>query len=158
MTLGLFAPDDAATEAIGAALASALVPGDVVTLEGDLGTGKTALARAIIRARLGDPHHEVPSPTFAIVQPYRGIVHADLYRLSDETELFELGIFEDEEAIVLVEWPQRAPMLFDRPGLRIHLDMGEDGHGRKISIRTGAGRESAGLAKVLAPWAEDGTH
>lgn len=145
----LFAPDEAATEAIGAALAGQLVPGDIVTLEGDLGVGKTALARAMIRARLGDPELEVPSPSFAIVQPYRGIMHADLYRLADESELIELGLMDDEDDILLVEWPQRAPSLFARPGLRITIAMAPVG--RVLTVEA-VGREAPGLAAALAPW------
>ena len=145
----LFAPDEAATEAIGIALAGQLVPGDIVTLEGDLGVGKTALARAMIRARLGDPDLEVPSPSFAIVQPYRGILHADLYRLADESELIELGLMDDEDDILLVEWPQRAPSLFERPGLRIAIAMAPTG--RVLTVEA-AGRDAPGLADALAPW------
>lgn len=145
----LFAPDEAATEAIGIALAGQLVPGDIVTLEGDLGVGKTALARAMIRARLGDPDMEVPSPSFAIVQPYTGILHADLYRLADESELIELGLMDDEDDILLVEWPQRAPSLFERPGLRIAIAMAPTG--RVLTVEA-AGRDAPGLAAALAPW------
>lgn len=147
----LFAPDEAATEAIGAALAGQLVPGDIVTLEGDLGVGKTALARAIIRARLGDPGLEVPSPSFALVQPYRGLMHADLYRLADESELIELGLLDDDDDILLVEWPQRAPSLFERPGLRIEIAMGPQGAGRVVTVAV-KGRDAPGLAAALAPW------
>lgn len=152
--IALFAPDDAATDAIGAALAGVLQPGDVLALEGDLGTGKTALARAIIRAHLGDPDHEVPSPTFAIVQPYRGIIHADLYRLADESEMAELGLYDDEDAILLIEWPERAPALFDRDGLRIGLAMGAGGKGRRISIAAMGARGLDPIATALARWRE----
>lgn len=154
--IALFAPDEKATDAIGAKLADVLQPGEVVALKGDLGTGKTALARAVIRARLGDPGHEVPSPTFAIVQPYRGIVHADLYRLADESEMMELGLLDGEEAIILVEWPERAPMLFDREGLNITIHMGEGGKGRRIGIEPMGGREMGAIARALAPWREKG--
>jgi|TARA_A100001391_G_scaffold119236_1_gene81121 tRNA threonylcarbamoyl adenosine modification protein YjeE len=149
--IALFAPDAAATDAIGAAIAAHLRAGDIVTLEGDLGAGKTALARAIIRARLNEPNLEVPSPTFAIVQPYRGIIHADLYRLADESEIDELGLIEDENDIVLVEWPERAPSLMRRPGLGIAIGMGAAGNGRVLSV-TARGREPEGLADALAPW------
>lgn len=151
----LFAPDAAATEAIGAVIAGHLVAGDLVTLQGDLGVGKTALARAIIRARLGDPELEVPSPSFAIVQPYRGIVHADLYRLADESEIVELGLLDDVSDIVLVEWPERAPSLFEQPGLRITIAMAPHGAGRTLTIRP-AGREAPDLAQALAPWRQAG--
>ncbi|RDE09396.1 tRNA (adenosine(37)-N6)-threonylcarbamoyltransferase complex ATPase subunit type 1 TsaE [Pelagibacterium lacus] len=150
--LTAFAPDDAATAAIGTALAAVLRPGDVVALDGGLGAGKTALARAIIRARLGAPDLEVPSPTFAIVQPYPGILHADLYRLADESEIFELGLFDDDDVILLVEWPQRAPILFDRDGLKLTLDMGEDGAGRVLSVKPMGHRDMAPVATALAPW------
>src|SRR5690606_1914607 len=74
--------DDAATAALGARLARVLTPGDRVVLAGGLGAGKTALARAIIRSLMGDPELDVPSPTFALVQPYEGrglhVLHADL--------------------------------------------------------------------------------
>lgn len=154
--IALYAPDDAATDAIGAAIAAHLLPGDIVTLDGDLGAGKTALARAIIRARLGAPELEIPSPTFAIVQPYEGIIHADLYRLADESEIDELGLIEDESDIVLVEWPERAPSLMARPGLGIAIEMGAEGIGRILRV-SARGRQMGGLADALAPWRAEET-
>lgn len=154
--LSLLAPDEAATEAIGAAISSQLQPGDVVTLKGDLGVGKTALARAIIRTRLGDPHLEVPSPSFAIVQPYPGIVHADLYRLADESEIAELGLLDEEGDILLIEWPQRAPTIFNRSGLRISIAMVPGGEGRLVTVEP-VGRDAKALAGALAPWVKAGT-
>jgi tRNA threonylcarbamoyladenosine biosynthesis protein TsaE len=102
--------DEAATAELGARIARALAPGDVVALSGELGAGKTALARAILRAR-GVAGH-VPSPTFTLVQAYETpgltVHHFDLYRIEDEQELRELGL-EDaaQEGAVLVEWPER---------------------------------------------------
>lgn len=146
-----FAPDETATQAIGTTIARHLSAKDVVTLKGELGAGKSALARAIIRARLGDPELEVPSPSFAIVQPYPGIIHADLYRLSDESETEELGLLDDEAAVLLVEWPQRAPSLAKSRGLRIEIAMGPGGNGRLLSIE-GSGRDAGDLFAALAQW------
>ncbi len=123
--------DDAATEALGAALAADLAAGDLVLLVGDLGAGKTALARAIVRALLADPALEVPSPSFALVQPYEGhgraVLHADLYRLAGAREIDELGLFDRPEAIVLVEWPERAPELFESADLLVRLSVSPGG-------------------------------
>lgn len=149
--LTLIVPDPEATDAIGAALAPHLLPGDVVTLTGDLGAGKSALARAIIRARLGDPQLDVPSPSFAIVQPYPGLIHADLYRLADESEIEELGLLDEDEAIVIVEWPDRAPTLSERSGLAIAIAMGP-GHGRTMTVRAQADRDLKAVAGALDPW------
>ncbi len=155
--LALFAPDEKATDAIGAALAGLLEPGDTVLLEGDLGAGKTALARAIIRARLGDPAMAVPSPTFALVQPYPGIVHADLYRLSHADELEELGIFENDRTIKLIEWPERAPELETLPGIMVRLAPGENGAGRVMTITPMGGRALTTWGTGLAQWIRDET-
>ena len=106
-------PDEHATRRLMIDIANALQPGDLVTLSGDLGAGKTMFARALIRYLAGDPSIEVPSPTFTLMQTYDlpqfPVVHADLYRLSGTAELAELG-FDDlpENALVLVEWPDRA--------------------------------------------------
>jgi tRNA threonylcarbamoyladenosine biosynthesis protein TsaE len=136
--------DDAATAAFGARLAGALKPGDLVLLDGDLGAGKTALARAVIRTLCGDPRLDVPSPSFALVQPYeiegRQILHADLYRLSTEAEIDELGLFDRADAIVLVEWPERAPSLAARADVTIRLAVPKSGIGRDIEISFRDGR------------------
>ena len=106
-------PDEQATHRLMVDIASALEPGDLVTLSGDLGAGKTTFARALIRYLAGDETIEVPSPTFTLMQTYDlprfPLVHADLYRLSGAAELAELG-FDDlpEGAVVLLEWPDRA--------------------------------------------------
>lgn len=133
--LTLTLEDEQATKKLAADLAEALEPGDVVTLSGDLGAGKTTLARAIIRHLAGDDTLDVPSPTFTLVQSYDlprfTLVHADLYRVSDPDELVELGV-EDMLAgnVVLIEWPDRAPDLLPDDRLDVSISLapaaGED--------------------------------
>ena len=134
----IFLPDDDATAALGARLAGELEPGALVLLEGGLGAGKTALARAIIRTLSGDPRLEVPSPSFALVQPYEAnglpVLHADLYRIRDPREIDELGLFERTDAIVLIEWPERDRELLSRPATMVTLSVPQDGHGRIAEI------------------------
>ena len=101
----------AATEALAARLAARARPGDAILLEGPLGAGKTAFARAFLRAAAGDPGLDVPSPSFTLMQSYATklgpVHHFDLWRLDGPAALPELG-FEDALAdIVLVEWPDR---------------------------------------------------
>jgi len=108
----LHLPDLAATEALAGRLAAHARAGDAVLLEGPLGAGKSAFARAFLRAASGDPALEVPSPTFTLVQlyPLRGNVtawHFDLYRLCGPADLGELGWEEARAGIALVEWPDR---------------------------------------------------
>jgi tRNA threonylcarbamoyladenosine biosynthesis protein TsaE len=102
--------DEKATAAAGAALAGVVRAGDVITLAGPLGVGKTAFARGFLAA-LGH-EGEVPSPSFAIVQPYDDIDppvwHVDLYRIEDPSELEELGLDSASDAVLMVEWPERA--------------------------------------------------
>ncbi len=105
-------PDAAATENFGASLAEAVQVGDVITLTGPLGAGKTSVARGLLRA-LGLAG-EAPSPSFAIVQPYTPpevrlpVTHVDLYRVGSATEIEELGLDDMMDSILLVEWPERA--------------------------------------------------
>jgi len=120
--------DEQATEELGSRLARQLKAGDVITLAGPLGVGKTALARAIIRA-LGH-EGEVPSPSFAIVQPYEEldppVWHVDLYRIEHSGELEELGLESAAGGALLVEWPERAGE--DWPdALALRLDFAQRG-------------------------------
>lgn len=106
------------TQKIAADMASAARAGDILLLHGDLGAGKTSFARAFINSLL--PGADVTSPTFAIMHVYDGndhtpdIVHADLYRINDEREIYELGLEEYiNSAITLIEWPENAGSFFD---------------------------------------------
>jgi tRNA threonylcarbamoyladenosine biosynthesis protein TsaE len=102
--------DEAATTRLGAALAQFVAPGEALLLNGDLGMGKSTLARGLIRA-LTRPDEDVPSPTFTIVQFYEGtppVAHFDLYRLEDPEEIEEIGLYEAlDHGAVLIEWPER---------------------------------------------------
>jgi tRNA threonylcarbamoyl adenosine modification protein YjeE len=106
-------PDERTTQRLAIDIANALERGDLVTLSGDLGAGKTTFARMLIRHFADDPAIEVPSPTFTLMQIYElaqlPVAHVDLYRLSGPAELAELG-FDDlpDGAVVLLEWPDRA--------------------------------------------------
>jgi tRNA threonylcarbamoyl adenosine modification protein YjeE len=125
------------TAALGARIAASLAPGDVVALEGDLGAGKTALARAVLEA-LG-LSETVPSPTFTLVQRYElprlAVSHFDLYRVEDERELDELGL-EDAlmDGAALIEWPERAGSRLPGNALHVQLDIvGETARRARLS-------------------------
>jgi N-acetylmuramate 1-kinase len=112
-SLSIVLANELATRRLAVDVASILKPGDLVTLSGDLGAGKSAFARALIRHLAGDDTLDVPSPTFTLVQTYAlprfAVVHADLYRVGQASELAELGVDEAaENAVVLLEWPDRA--------------------------------------------------
>jgi tRNA threonylcarbamoyladenosine biosynthesis protein TsaE len=117
------------TAAVGAALARAARAGDVITLSGPLGVGKTELARGFV-AGLGH-EGEVPSPTFAIVQPYDdvdpAVWHVDLYRIEDASEIEELGLDAAADAVLLVEWPERAGDHYWPGALRLSLEFAQNG-------------------------------
>ena len=137
-------PDLPAMAAFGDRIAALLKPGDVVALMGDLGTGKTTLSRAIIRA-LGH-EGEVPSPTFTIIELYDQltppIAHADFYRLESPTEAEQLGLDDYREgAVLLAEWPDNAGGFAHEPQcLSIRLEFGAQsgGEGRKAIVTPGA--------------------
>ena len=150
--LTLVLPDEAATLRLGAALAPHLRAGDVVFLQGELGAGKTTLARAIIAARAGVD--EAPSPTYTLVQTYTApdleIWHADLYRIADPEDVVELGLEEAfDEALVLVEWPDRLGPRQPENRLEVQLTYAPDGAGRAARI-TGVGTGRSRLDE-LAP-------
>lgn len=138
--------DEAATAALAVELAHWLKPDDLVTLSGELGAGKTAFARALIRGLAGDADLEVPSPTFTLMQTYEGldfpIVHADLYRIRAPEELDEIGFDEAaENALALVEWPKRGGdrLSPDRLDVALALDPAQE-PGFRAATLTGRGR------------------
>ena len=142
---------EAATIRLGEDLAAALKPGDVVALHGDLGAGKSTLARAAIRAMADDTELEVPSPTFTLVQAYDlrvPIAHFDLYRLGDASELDELGFADAmQDSAVLVEWPERAGDHLPQDHVSIRLE--QDGDGRQVHL-SADGPAAGRLARSLA--------
>lgn len=148
-------PDEAATARLGQILCDVLEPGELLVLEGDLGAGKTFLVRAMARA-LGVPE-EVPvtSPTFALVHDYPDadppLVHADLYRLGDPDELFELGLLEQigGGAIVVVEWGERFEAILGAPALRLRLALTGD-----VSRRVEVEGSSPRLVALAALWGQ----
>ncbi len=148
----LLLPDPAATERLGRALARLLRAGDVVALYGDLGAGKTALARAVIRALPGPEGaagEEVPSPTFTLVQTYERepapVWHFDLYRIEDPEEIEELGLSEAlAGGITLIEWPQRLGARLPAGALAVTLTF--TGNGGSGDGGSGDGGRRARLA------------
>jgi tRNA threonylcarbamoyladenosine biosynthesis protein TsaE len=129
LTLNL--ADEAATAALGVRLAGVARPGDVVALRGDLGAGKTTLARGLIRELVG-AETEAPSPTFTLVQAYPApkfqIWHFDLYRLDDPNEARELGFEEAVDGLAIVEWPERLGRHL--PARRLEVQLSFSGEGR----------------------------
>jgi tRNA threonylcarbamoyl adenosine modification protein YjeE len=128
--------DDRATVLLGQDIAAALRHGDILALQGDLGAGKTTLARGLIRALAADTGLEVPSPTFTLVQSYEGripIQHFDLYRLASAGELYELGFDEaGKHGIAIVEWPEKAAGHL--PDDTIVIELSHEGEGRHARI------------------------
>lgn len=145
-------PDEAATRTLGARLAAVLAPGMSVHLSGDLGSGKTMLARGLIRAA-GFPGR-VKSPTYTLVEPYEDsrltLYHFDLFRFHDSGEWRDAGFGEcfNERAICLVEWPERAAELLPAPDIRVRL-VSPPGGGRDATVEPGTERGRACL-KALA--------
>jgi tRNA threonylcarbamoyladenosine biosynthesis protein TsaE len=151
--LELALPTRRATQRLGAALGAALLAGDLVVLEGDLGAGKTFLVRAIARA-LGVPSAvPVTSPTFALVHELGGrlpIVHADLYRLDAADELVELGLRDriGGDAVVLVEWGARFVEALGVPDVRIDLALGAGGEERSARV-VGQGERGGEVVRAV---------
>ncbi len=145
----LTCPDERSTAQLGEDVALALRPGELVTLSGELGAGKTFFARTLIRAAADDALLEVPSPTFTLAQAYEGLpfgrlTHMDLYRLTDPSELDELGL-EDAlaEGVVLMEWPEKGDVQSNQVDLAIAFET-LDGDARTVTIKG----ESAALDRV----------
>jgi tRNA threonylcarbamoyl adenosine modification protein YjeE len=141
-------PDLGATARLGARIGEGLRTGDAVALWGDLGAGKTTLARAVLR-HLGVAE-DVPSPTFTIVQSYEtprlAVSHFDLYRVKQAREMQELG-FDDalEQGAVLVEWPERAPEILPPETLHVRLGLQD---GTRTARLTGPARWESLLLHV----------
>lgn len=143
--------DEAATASLAAALARRVRPGDVLTLAGPLGAGKTSFARSFIRA-LG-VGEEVPSPTFTLVQTYetaRGTIwHFDLYRLTEPDEVRELGLEEALiDGIVLIEWPDRLGASPPCERLDIVFEVADGATARRATLH-GSARWTATLGEIL---------
>ena len=143
-----FLPDEAATIALGRELLNALpddLAGWTLLLSGELGAGKSTLARAVIRAAGHDG--AIPSPTYTLVEPYnlaRGnIYHVDLYRVSDEEELRYLGWNELDDGCRIVEWPDRAPGLTAQADLALTLYYKGNGREAELVGLSARGRELA---------------
>lgn len=139
-TLKAYLPDAAATDALGAALAQALVRGLVIYLHGDLGAGKTALTRAMLRA--AGHQGTVKSPTYTLSEPYNiqldgspvNVIHYDLYRMSSPEEFLDAGFREDFDGdnICIVEWPEKGFPVLPQPDLDVVLHVA--GLGREVEL------------------------
>lgn len=142
-TLRIPLADPTATQALGAALADCLAPPLMVALEGDLGAGKTSLARALIQHLV--PGARVKSPTYTLVEsypvPFGDIHHFDLYRLADPDELEQIDLagFSDPRAVLLIEWPDKGGARTQFPDLRVQLAYAGEGREARISAGSPSG-------------------
>src|SRR3984957_5670306 len=155
-TFSLALSNETATAHLMSDLALLIGPGDVITLSGDLGAGKTAAARAMIRYLADDDALEVPSPTFTLVQAYDlpalPLLHADLYRISDASELEEIGLSPLPEGVVaLIEWPERAgrALSLDRIDIALNHRPALGSTARSAEI-TGYGKAAAAVERLKA--------
>ena len=154
-TFSVALSNETATAQLMADLALLVGPGDVITLSGDLGAGKTAAARAMIRYLADDDALEVPSPTFTLAQIYDSpfpILHADLYRIDDAGELEEIGLSPlPEGTLALIEWPERAPDALPRDRIDIAFShrpaLGSNARAAEI---TGFGKGAAQVERLNA--------
>ena len=148
--------DESELEALADVVARVVLQGQCIALRGDLGAGKTTFARALIRALLGDPAHDVPSPTFALRQDYAGprgpVVHFDLYRLGDSRDLDELGFDEVlASAVTLVEWPERAESAL--PDDSLHIAFYEtSAQDRRSLVIAGRGKAAQAVDAITERW------
>ncbi|SDI77113.1 tRNA (adenosine(37)-N6)-threonylcarbamoyltransferase complex ATPase subunit type 1 TsaE [Aliiruegeria lutimaris] len=134
-------PDAEATAQLGAHLARLLQPGDCLLLSGPIGAGKSHLARAAIRCLMeenGEASEDIPSPTYTLVQTYPAgdteLWHADLFRLTDPSEVMELGLDEGlESGICFIEWPDRLGS--EVPGDALTVELSDRGQGRRAVLR-----------------------
>jgi tRNA threonylcarbamoyladenosine biosynthesis protein TsaE len=165
-TIGFELPDEAATARLARSLAALALKGDVIALLGELGSGKTAFARAFINA-LPRPQaapepareplgpEEVPSPTFTLLQTYERapapVWHFDLYRLTRPDEVYELG-FEEAlgEGILVIEWPERLGPLLPAERLELRFDFAGRAEARRVTL-TGTGSWDRRLRDLAAP-------
>lgn len=132
----LSSPD--ATAKLARAFGQFVRPGDILLLEGDIGAGKTHFARCLIQSLQDDAPEDVPSPTFTLVQSYETtigqVVHADLYRLVHATEVAELGLIDAfEEAVCLIEWPDRLGPDTPNQALTLVFQTGDTDDARRIT-------------------------
>jgi N-acetylmuramate 1-kinase len=155
-TFSLALANETATAHLMADLSLLIGPGDVITLSGDLGAGKTAAARAMIRYLASDDAVEVPSPTFTLAQTYDlpafPLLHADLYRINEAAELEEIGLSPlPEGTVALIEWPERASSALPHDRIDIALShrpaLGSTARAAEI---TGYGKAAAQVARLRA--------
>src|SRR5579872_1414666 len=153
-TFSLTLADETATAQLMADLALLVGRGDLITLSGDLGAGKTAAARAMIRHLARDDALEVPSPTFTLAQSYDlaslPVLHADLYRVGDTSELDELGLMPfPDDVLVLLEWPDRAADALPEDRIDIQLSSQSAlGPSSRFCVITGYGAAAAKVERL----------
>ena len=152
MEVDLILPDEAATLALGRALAAGALPGRSLYLRGELGAGKTTLARGLLRG-LGY-EGAVRSPTYALVEPYAisrlNLYHFDFYRVKDQTEWLSLGFREyfNANSLCIVEWPERAGPALPLPDVELALTF--SGAGRRASLKASSAAGNDWLSRLPA--------
>jgi tRNA threonylcarbamoyladenosine biosynthesis protein TsaE len=153
MSFHLNLPDEAATLRLGERLAAGASAGRVLHLRGELGTGKTTLARGLLRG-LGYAGR-VKSPTYTLVEPYKlsrlHLYHFDFYRFKDRTEWLSSGFREyfNPDSVCVVEWPERAADLLAPPDLEVRLEL--DGEARRAILSAGSSAGEAWLSSAGSP-------